>query len=122
MTQQQQLTEQIAKLNQIIGEDGEQTLLEAISKQRWYGFKNKREIVFDTWTGLLFPNFEYMSYIPLSDWKNKQKNYAPNEIGQGEWQCLHDNFCFYHADEKLSFGNIRDYSNFDFRTLYANNF
>ena len=75
MTQQQQLTEQIAKLNQIIGEDGEQTLLEAISKQRWYGFKNKREIVFDTWTGLLFPNFEYMSYIPLSDWKNKQKNY-----------------------------------------------
>ena len=90
MTQQQQLTEQIANLDQIIGENGEQTLLEAISKQRWYGFKNKREIVFDTWTGVLFPNFEYMSYISLNDWGNKQKNYAPNEIGKGEWQCLHD--------------------------------
>ena len=111
MTQQQQLTEQIAKLNQIIGEDGEQTLLEAISKQRWYGFKNKREIVFDTWTGLLFPNFEYMSYIPFNDWKNKQKDYAPNEIGKGEWKCLHDVFYYNRIDRELIFGNWKE----DFR-------
>lgn len=71
-------------------EGSEKILLEAISQQDWYGFKNKREIVFDSKTGLLFPNFEYIPHILLKDWKVEQKNYAPNNIALKQWTCLSD--------------------------------
>ena len=67
-------------------------LLEAISQQDWYRFKNKREIVFNSKTGLVFPNFEYIPHIEYADWKAEQKNYAPNDIGKGKWLILSEIF------------------------------
>ena len=66
-------------------EGAEKILLEAISQQDWYGFKNKREIVFDKRNGFLFPNFEYMPHVPWGDWEKQKKEYAPNGIGKKQW-------------------------------------
>lgn len=70
----------------------EQILLEAISIQRIYGFKNKREIVFDSHVGMLFANLYYVPLISYDDWKAQQKNFAPDGIAKGQWQCLHNYF------------------------------
>ncbi len=75
----QQAQQQLAQLSpelENFDTGAEQILLEAISQQRWYGFKNKREIVFDKWTGLLFPNFEYVPHIAHDNWKTEQKIYT----------------------------------------------
>lgn len=86
---QQRLAEispQLAALNQ----GAEAILLEAISQQAWYAFKNGREVIFDSRTGLLFPNFEYVPHIKCSDWQKEQKNFAPNGVGQRSWMALHE--------------------------------
>lgn len=91
------------QLNQLIPElesfnmGAEQILLEAISGQAWYGFKNKREIVFDSRTGLLFPNFEYVPHIKYEDWKKVQKEYAPNGVGIKQWQLLYDTHTLFYG-------------------------
>lgn len=98
-----QLTPELASFNM----GAEQILLEAISGQVWYGFKNKREIVFDSRTGLLFPNFEYVPHIKYEDWKKVQKEYAPNGVGIKQWQLLHEVF-YYSAEEgKTILGNLQ---------------
>ena len=92
----QQAQQQLAQLNPELDSfntGAEQILLEAISQQSWYGFKNKREIVFDSRTGDLYPNFEYVPHVTLGDWKQAKKNYAPNGI-KGEWQLLHETFYY----------------------------
>lgn len=66
----------------------EKTLLEAISKQGWYSFKNKPEILLDSKTGLLFPNFEYVPHIQYNNWRKEKLNYAPGNIGLGKWTSL----------------------------------
>ncbi len=112
VAQQQQLNLQLENLNQIMGENGEQTLLEAISQQHWYSFKNKREIVFDRRTGLLFPNFNYIPFIKYNDWDNERKLFELHGIGKKRWVALHT--IFYregnqeqtwhtYPDEKFSF-------------------
>ena len=78
----------IHELDDVVGHDGYEQLLSTISQQRWYGFKNKREIVFDSYTGYLFPNFEFMPHIKYSDWDKEKKKYEPNEIGVGCWTHL----------------------------------
>ena len=96
----QQAQQQLAQLNPELDSfntGAEQILLEAISQQAWYGFKNKREIVFDSRTGDLYPNFEYVPHVTVADWKQAKKNYAPNAI-KGEWQLLHETF--YYDDSK----------------------
>ena len=96
----QQAQQQLAQLNPQLDDfntGAEQILLEAISQQAWYGFKNKREIVFDSRTGDLYPNFEYVPHIKLADWKQAEKAYAPSGV-KGEWLLLHRIF-FY--DEKI---------------------
>ncbi|RZG87997.1 hypothetical protein EXE10_03825 [Acinetobacter sp. WCHAc060033] len=82
-----EIKNQIKNLNEIAKEN---TLLKAISAQKWYGFKNKREIVFDSHTGILFPNFEYIPHISYEDWENEKKNYELNEIGKKLWRSLDD--------------------------------
>lgn len=99
----QQAQQQLAQLNPELDSfntGAEQILLEAISQQSWYSFKNKREIVFDSRTGDLYPNFEYVPHVTLADWKQAKKNYAPNGI-KGEWQLLHETF--YHDDSKAKY-------------------
>lgn len=50
-----------------------------------------------------------MSYISYNDWENLQKEYAPNNVGQGEWQCLHDNYYFSWIERKMVCGNYKEY-------------
>ena len=104
----QQAQQQLAQLNPELDSfntGAEQILLEAISQQAWYGFKNKREIVFDSRTGLLFPNFEYVPHIKYDDWKTAQKEYAPNGVGKKLWGCLHDVYYYSEIIGKTSLGN-----------------
>ena len=70
-----------------------QILLEAIIQQDWYGFKNKREIVFDKRTGILFPNFEFMPHCLMESWQDTRKKYAPDNIQVGQWKQLHEIGC-----------------------------
>lgn len=70
--------------------DAESLILEAISKQKWWNFENKRELIFHSDTGLLMPNFNYVRHIKVSEWQEKQANFALHEIGKGQWKCLHD--------------------------------
>ena len=65
-------------------EGAEQILLEAISQQDWYGFRNKREIVFDRRTGILFPNFQFIKKISYDEWKSEKKKFSPNYIEEGK--------------------------------------
>lgn len=99
-TKQQSLLKQAqSKLEQLepelenFEEGAEQILLEAISQQDWYGFKNKREIVFDKRTGILFPNFEFMPHCLMESWQDTKKKYAPNNIQVGQWKQLHEIGC-----------------------------
>lgn len=105
-TKQQGILQQAQQqLNQLTPElesfdsGAEQILLEAISQQAWYGFKNKREIVFDSRTGLLFPNFEYVPHVKYEDWKKVQKEYAPNGVGIKQWQLLYDTHTIFYGFE-----------------------
>ncbi|WP_180183092.1 hypothetical protein [Acinetobacter sp. YH01020] len=88
----QQLVDQIVEIkNQIKSLDeivDENLLLDAISSQKWYGFRNKREIVFDSHTGILFPNFEYIPHIAYDDWEKEKKTYELNGIGKKLWGTL----------------------------------
>lgn len=116
MAQQQQLAEQLEDLNKLLDKSGEDLILEAISQQYWYGFKNKREIIFDARTGLLFPNFEYMPFIKFKDWKKEKKEYSPNDVSKGNWRLLYDFWCQDNDiyDQNWSSRNMR----FDFPFKY----
>lgn len=80
-------------------EGAEQILLEAISQQDWYGFRNKREIVFDRRTGILFPNFQFIKKISYDEWKSEKKTFSPNNIEEGKWSLFSDIFYY---DQKTS--------------------
>ncbi len=80
----------IHELDEVVGNDGYERLLSAISQQRWYGLKNKREIVFDSYTGILFPNFEYIPHIIVNDWPKEQKQFELNGIGRKKWLTFTD--------------------------------
>ncbi|MDN5512462.1 MAG: hypothetical protein L0G64_09125, partial [Acinetobacter sp.] len=63
LKQAQSKLEQLEPELENFEEGAEQILLEAISQQDWYGFRNKREIILDKNKGLLFPNFEFIPHI-----------------------------------------------------------
>ena len=98
-TQLEQLEPEIQNCNN----DAEETLLEAISKQNWYGFKNKREIVFDSRTGILFPNFVFIEPILNKNWRVEKLNFSPNGIAKGKWDLLCN--LFYYKEEEEEFIN-----------------
>ena len=93
LKQAQSKLEQLEPELENFEEGAEQILLEAISQQEWYGFRNKREIVFDCRTGILFPNFEFMPHCLVENWRETKKSYAPNNIQPGKWQQLHELDC-----------------------------
>lgn len=95
--QAQQKLAQIKPKLETMDRGAEAVLLHAISQQSWYAFKNKREIVFDSRTGDLYPNFEYVPHVTYADWPQARKTYAPSGI-QGAWKMLHE--VFYYDDEK----------------------
>ena len=69
LKQAQSKLEQLEPELENFEEGAEQILLEAISQQDWYGFRNKREIILDKNKGLLFPNFEFIPHILFNDWQ-----------------------------------------------------
>ncbi|WP_180066721.1 hypothetical protein [Acinetobacter sp. YH12129] len=95
----------------------EQILLEAISQQDWYGFKNKREIVFDKRNGFLFPNFEYMPHVSWGDWEKQKKEYAPNGIGRKQWDVLTNYFKFNSEQENVT--GYKSQNDFNFPIKFA---
>ena len=98
-------------------EGAEKILLEAISQQDWYGFKNKREIVFDKRNGFLFPNFEYMPHVPWGDWEKQKKEYAPTGIGKKQWDVLTNYFKFNSEQENIT--GYKDRRDFNFPIKFA---
>ncbi|MDN5525003.1 hypothetical protein [Acinetobacter sp.] len=92
LKQAQSKLEQLEPELENFEEGAEQILLEAISQQDWYGFRNKREIILDKNKGLLFPNFEFIPHILFNDWQQEKKFFAPNNIGKNSWQNLGDFF------------------------------
>ena len=63
----------------------ENVLLEAVSQQRWWFIKNKREIVYDSYTGFLWPNFEYVALETWGTWTDVNE-YVLSGIGKGDWK------------------------------------
>lgn len=59
-------------------------LLEAISQQRWYYFKDKTHVLYDSHTGYLWPNLEYVT-LPTVE-QGLQNSFQLNDLGLGEWQ------------------------------------
>ena len=138
--QQGRLQQAQTELNQLMPQlencemGAEQILLEAISQQDWYAFKNKREIIFDRRTGILFPNFEFVPHIPLDEEKKANKEFAPNGIGKKQWKQLHEiggcEYCFVKHGKRQDFNYPKAYRGQDnvnlcgyfsrFKT-YANN-
>ena len=91
--QQSQMELQVATLNMELARvngaipalvDGKQKLLlQAITAQRWYAFKNIPEVLYDSHTGFLWPSFYYGFEMPLySDW---DQNFSLGGIGAGYW-------------------------------------
>lgn len=111
----QQAQQKLAQLNPQLDSfnmGAEQILLEAISQQAWYGFKNKREVVFHSRTGDLYPNFEYVPHITYGDWKQAKRSYAPSGI-KGDWQMLHETFYYDDSIKKyVGFLNSEINSNY----------
>ena len=131
--QAQQKLAQIKPKLETMDRGAEAILLHAISQQAWYAFRNKREILFDSRTGLLFPNFEYVSNVKCIDWKREQKKYAPSGVGQQLWIPLHEFISnasgdstkeilkknYYCDSEKVSFFMEDDYMDDYFPVKYA---
>lgn len=64
-------------------------ILEAIKNQRWYFFKNKKHILVDKTTGILWANLDYFPYSNGGDYaldkvKTLVNNYSVDDIG--DWQ------------------------------------
>ena len=83
--QYEQTTHELAQYDK----DREQILLDAIQQQRWFWIKNKRELLFDSHSGYIFPNFQFVPHVTYDDWKNHnaQANYAPSAFCQGQWEA-----------------------------------
>lgn len=113
--QQSLLKQAQAKLNQLepelenFEEGAEAILLEGISSQRIYSFRNKREIIFDSHVGLLFPNYNFVPHILDKEWLDVRKTYELHGIGKKQWVALHE-LCY----EQKKTGKIFGYNGEDF--------
>ena len=81
----EQTTHELAQYDK----DREQILLDAIQQQRWFWIQNKRELLFDSHSGYIFPNFQFVPHVTYDDWKNHnaQADYAPSAFYQGQWKA-----------------------------------
>jgi hypothetical protein len=65
---------------QNLSEKGIDRILEAIKEQRWYFFKNKPKVLMDKWTGILWPNLDYVDYNNLQITNLNLNEYSEWEI------------------------------------------
>ena len=80
--QYEQTTHELAQYDK----DREQILLDAIQQQRWFWIKNKRELLFDSHSGYIFPNFQFVPHVFYNNWKKQRANYAPSGFCKGQWE------------------------------------
>lgn len=59
-------------------------LLETVSQQRWYYFKDKTHVLYDSHTGYLWPNLEYVTLPTVA--QGLQDSFQLNDLGLGEWK------------------------------------
>lgn len=93
-SQQTQIQQQIATLNaklsvidtQIptLANGKHKELLEAISQQRWYFFKDKTHVLYDSHTGYLWPNLDYFQMPNVT--QGVKVDFELNGLGKGAWQ------------------------------------
>ncbi len=94
-TQQTQLQQKIATLtaeltvvgNKIptLANGKHKELLEAISQQRWYYFKDKTYVLYDSHTGYLWPNLEYFQMPTFA--AGMAKDLSLSGLGTGKWSA-----------------------------------
>ena len=65
---------------------GEQILLDAVQQQRWFWIQNKRELLFDSHSGYIFPNFQFASHLSTNQWEQERERYAPSKFHIGKWK------------------------------------
>lgn len=92
-SQQTQIQQQIATLNaklsvidtQIptLANGKHKELLEAISQQRWYYFKDKTHVLYDSHTGYLWPNLDYFQMPTVQQGINA--DFELNGLAKGKW-------------------------------------
>jgi len=81
----QQIDTELAELEELLfvdDEDGSavERLQQAVSEQRWWFFKDKTEILYDSHTGYLWPNSQYVPPI-----KSIPDGFSLSGVGSGEW-------------------------------------
>lgn len=109
MNNVEQLNTQIQQLKQQLADDNNnhKALLKGISQQQWYYFKDKTHVLYDSHTGYLWPNLEYVTLPQTKDVeeleeffggedfefakKIKLKSFQLNNLGLGEWKLHTDN-------------------------------
>jgi len=83
----EEVSSNIIKLSQV----GKDDLYEAVSSQRWFLFKEPKEIIFDSYTGILLPNLDFHE-LKKSDYEYFTENEMLNKIkncnygGLGKWE------------------------------------
>lgn len=99
LQQAQQQLNQLTPELESFDSGAEQILLEAITGQRWWLIKNKREIVYDSHSGWLWPNFEFVPMINYSIWS--QKDFELHGIAKGSWTIEHSDLIFQRDIKKF---------------------
>lgn len=62
-----------------------QELIEAVKKQRWFFFKNPKEIIFDTHTGIIWENLNYLQIQKFTNGTFKDESKTKNTAKIPNW-------------------------------------
>ena len=82
---QQKREEILSKIKEIEKDTkGIDTILDALKSQRWYFFKNKKTVLFDKNSGLLWANLNYFPY-GIKQKNGSYKKYYWEDINYQEW-------------------------------------
>ena len=83
---QQKREEILSKIKEIEKDTkGIDTILDALKSQRWYFFKNKKTVLFDKNSGLLWANLNYFPY-GIKQKNGSYKKYYWEDINYQEWK------------------------------------
>ncbi len=82
---------ELTTLNSSIQEftgSGKDRILEAIGNQRWFFFENKKKILMDRDTGLLWPDLTFFPFTATCSW-------CANDSSTGQWLAEHQQWADY---------------------------
>ena len=123
---QSHLNEVNAEINQL-SSDSQDTILEAIKKQRWYFIKNKPKVLLDRNTGYLWANLNYFPYAKKPGNNSYDFPEAKQAIcdfegdGYTHWELpLSDDFKEIIADKTFPFQEDSDHRILNYRYWHCN--